>query len=206
MAEDRRYTLSELCGAAGVTPRTVRYYIRQGLLRSPGTSGPGTRYDTSHLERLRLIKELQRAHLPLAEIRTRLAAMNDEDVRRVLSRESEPVPTSAIDYVRSVLSEQGAGVPRLHSAREPVALRAPTIAMTPSRDETARVADRTSPYQPDLPPRLEPPNQPDRSTWDRIALSPDIELHVRRPLSRTQNRLLNRVIETARKLLQEEVR
>ena len=43
--DDPRYTLTELADLAGVTARTVRYYISQGLLPSAGRSGPGAKYD-----------------------------------------------------------------------------------------------------------------------------------------------------------------
>ena len=45
MPEDERYSLTELADLAGVTPRTVRYYLAQGLLplwaqpgRAPSTT------------------------------------------------------------------------------------------------------------------------------------------------------------------------
>jgi hypothetical protein len=38
----------------------------------------------------------------------------------------------------------------------------------------------------------------DRAQWERIALTPDVEVHVRRPLSREDNRLLEKVLEEAR--------
>ena len=63
------YDLQELCTEAGVTPRTVRYYIQQGLLQEPEARGPGAHYTEEHLDRLLLIKRLQKEHLPLAEIR-----------------------------------------------------------------------------------------------------------------------------------------
>ena len=50
------YTLTDLADLAGVTPRTLRYYLSQGLLPAVGASGPGAKYDDSHLARLRLIK------------------------------------------------------------------------------------------------------------------------------------------------------
>jgi hypothetical protein len=43
-----------------------------------------------------------------------------------------------------------------------------------------------------------------RSTWERIPLAPDVELHVRRPLSRSHNRLVDRLIDHARHLFSEE--
>jgi hypothetical protein len=55
------------------------------------------------------------------------------------------------------------------------------------------------------PTPLEPlPPNPERSQWERIAIEPDIELHVRRPLSRTQNRRVERLIAFARQLLEED--
>ncbi len=66
------FKLQELADAAGVTPRSVRYYIAQGLLPSPGRLGAGTRYGREHLDRLILIRQLQDQGLSLAQIRDRL--------------------------------------------------------------------------------------------------------------------------------------
>ncbi len=72
MPTDNEYTLQDLADLAEVTPRTIRYYVAQGLLPSPDRVGPGALYGPGHLARLRLIRRLQREHLPLAEIRSRL--------------------------------------------------------------------------------------------------------------------------------------
>ena len=100
-----RYSLTELADLAGVTPRTVRYYLSQGLLPSPGTSGPGAKYDDGHLGRLRLIRKLQREHLPLADIRQRLAGLDDATIASLAEAPIEdPEPQdSALDYIRRVL-------------------------------------------------------------------------------------------------------
>ena len=45
---------------------------------------------------------------------------------------------------------------------------------------------------------------PARSQWDRLTLAPDVELHVRRPLSREQNRQVERLIEAARDIFEED--
>lgn len=42
-----------------------------------------------------------------------------------------------------------------------------------------------------------------RSSWERIDLTPDVKLHVRRPQTREQNRRIERLVEEARKLLTE---
>src|SRR5688572_29573914 len=84
--KDATYDLQELCAEANVTSRTVRYYIQQGLLPAPDPQGPATRYGQGHLDRLRLIRQLQAEHQPLAVIRKRLEELADEDVRRLVHR------------------------------------------------------------------------------------------------------------------------
>ena len=193
------YSLTELSALADVSPRTVRYYIGQGLLPSPGM-GPVAEYTASHLDRLRLIKRLQRIHLPLAAIRARLEAMTDVQVAAMLA-EPEPPPDSALDYVRAVLSET------------PAPYADPTVRSAPSfkspKLPAAPAAPSARPRVPsfhDVQPEFERTPGPGRSSWDRIALSPDIELHVRRPLSRIQNRFLSQLVAFANKLLREDLR
>ncbi len=53
-----------------------------------------------------------------------------------------------------------------------------------------------------MPAAEQPPTT--RATWERVALSPDIELHIRRPLGRLDNKRVERLIAIAREILQEE--
>lgn len=177
--EDATYDLQELCAEAKVTSRTVRYYIQQGLLPAPDAQGPSTRYTQGHLDRLRLIRQLQAEHQPLAVIRKRLGELTDEDVGRLLNRRvamttraAAKSPSSAVDYVRSVLGGRSAEV---------------------SREEPAFVAES----------RAQSPT-PGKSQWERVSLTPDVELHVRRPLTREDNRRVEKLLDLARQILQEE--
>ena len=63
------YKVSELAEKAGVTKRTIHYYISKGLLLPPNGNGVNSTYDDSHLERLLLIKKLQSEFMPLNKIR-----------------------------------------------------------------------------------------------------------------------------------------
>ena len=65
--------IGELVARAGVTPRTVRYYVAEGLLPPPSGAGPRATYGDEHLERLREIRRMKDSYLPLREIRRRLA-------------------------------------------------------------------------------------------------------------------------------------
>ena len=49
-----------------------------------------------------------------------------------------------------------------------------------------------------------PETETTRSQWERVSLTPDIELHVRRPLTRGDNKRVNRLIEIARQLFEED--
>jgi DNA-binding transcriptional MerR regulator len=51
--------LEELARAAGVAPRTVRYYVQRGLLPAPVFKGRDTEYGEEHEVRLRAIRKLQ---------------------------------------------------------------------------------------------------------------------------------------------------
>jgi DNA-binding transcriptional MerR regulator len=66
--------LTALAEAAGVTPRTVRYYQGGGLLPPPERVGRRVRYGPEHLARLRRIAELQERGLRLESIRDVLSA------------------------------------------------------------------------------------------------------------------------------------
>ena len=157
------FDLNELCEQCDVTARTVRYYIQQGLLPSPGL-GAGVRYSEGHLARLRLIRRLQREHLPLAEIRHRLEALDDVAVQRLLvtSAPAGGTPTTAaVDYVRAVLSgaadvylyvrRQRDALPmgaldhgrlRGGGARRSLTLRVPVLAARRPAEHRSHVVDR----------------------------------------------------------------
>lgn len=62
--------ISELARRADVPHATVQHYVREGLLRAPAKTGRTMAYyDADSVERIVLIKELQRRHLPLGVIR-----------------------------------------------------------------------------------------------------------------------------------------
>jgi DNA-binding transcriptional MerR regulator len=188
-----RYTLTELAGLAGVTTRTVRYYVAQGLLPAVGTAGPGAKYGDAQLARLRLIRRLQRDHLPLAAIRQQVERLDDATV---LSLAEPPMPApadSALDYIRRVMQKD---VPR------PTAVStAPAFAIPSAPVSGAPMSAAPTPAAPAAPP---PEPHVQRAQWERIILAPDIELHVRRPLPRTTAKRVDRLIAIARDLLEED--
>jgi DNA-binding transcriptional MerR regulator len=69
---DVRYGIAELAELGGVSRRTVRYYVQEGLLPAPFGVGRGDHYGPAHLARLEQVRSLQEAGLSLDDIRHRL--------------------------------------------------------------------------------------------------------------------------------------
>ncbi len=231
MPDDERYSLTELADLGGVTPRTVRYYLAQGLLPSVGASGPGSKYDPGHLARLRLIRRLQAEHLPLAEIRRRLEALTDDEIVELAGlAEPSPPSDSALDYLRSVLDGSSAHRRVIEAPAAPVQVPPPRLspASVPRGHRTSEVAGTAlreaaveggGPLPPLPPPPASsavpaaqavsavpaaPERAVERSQWERVVITPDVELHIRRPLGRAQQKQVDRLVAIARELLEEE--
>jgi DNA-binding transcriptional MerR regulator len=189
------HSLSDLVALTGLSPRTIRYYITEGLVPSPGREGAGTRYPDSTLARLRVIGSLKDAHLSLAEIRSHLHELSGDELTELATRPRQSaVRESALDYVRGILeagptrstsrAATGSGV-----AGRPAPSAAPALAQIAPPAAT-NASEPTSSIYPTA----------ERSEWERIGLGDGIELHVRRPLSRQGNRMVERLVAFAGQL------
>jgi DNA-binding transcriptional MerR regulator len=79
-----RFSIDELSTLAGVTPRTVRYYIAEGLVDRPEGEKRGSHYLRRHLEQLLVIRRWTDAGLSLERVRELMAgAPEDPAPRRV---------------------------------------------------------------------------------------------------------------------------
>jgi DNA-binding transcriptional MerR regulator len=72
MSGERTYSIGTLAEAAGVSRRTVRFYVQRDLLPPPDGLGRGAHYGDEHLARLLQVKAWQEEGVPLDEIRVRL--------------------------------------------------------------------------------------------------------------------------------------
>ena len=68
-------TIGDFAARSGVAPSALRYYEREGLVRSTRTSGNQRRYQRSELRRVAFIKIAQQVGVSLEEIREALAAL-----------------------------------------------------------------------------------------------------------------------------------
>ena len=169
--------INALSRETGINVRTIRYYLAEGLLPPPAGRGPAAVYGPGHRDRLQLIRRLQDAHQPLAAIRVQLESLDDAGVAAALAEsvaaEKASGPTTAYDYVRQVLASP------------------PGTASCPPAPR-----DRSPPCQ----HRPRPPGNRPAATGSASSLHPDIELHVRRPLARSDQRRLDELLEQAQRL------
>ena len=147
------------------------------------------------------LRRLQREHLPLAEIRQRLAGLDDAAIASLADQPAELTDPqdSALDYIRRVLGPPPASLMRWPGIGErPAASYA--LAAEPTQPQP--IAPARAPITLGVEPA--PGRNFERSQWERIPLAPDIELHVRRPLPRPLSKQVDRLVSIARDLLEED--
>jgi DNA-binding transcriptional MerR regulator len=86
-----RYSIADLQNETGINPRTIRYYISEGMLTPAHGRGPTATYDKDHLLRLKMIKELKEDFQPLDAIKKQLEDLSTEDLEAHFSIRSGPV-------------------------------------------------------------------------------------------------------------------
>jgi len=71
--DETRYSIGELAQRAGITRRTVRFYVQRGLIPLPLGRGRGEHYTDGHLTAVLRVKSLQEQGASLEEIRRHAA-------------------------------------------------------------------------------------------------------------------------------------
>jgi DNA-binding transcriptional MerR regulator len=89
----KEWKLTELAEEAGVSPRTVRYYVQRGLLPAPPFKGPDTVYGEEHLLRLKAIRVLQARFLPLDAIQVEPLRLSPDELKAL--GEASPIAPAA---------------------------------------------------------------------------------------------------------------
>ncbi len=217
-------SIAELAERAGVTPRTVRYYVTEGLLPPPSGSGQNRTYSSEHLVRLAAIKRLKEAYLPLEEIRKRLAGLDAAGLGQLADTPLTP-SNSALDYVTSVLASLPPPVERPPSL-PPLGLGRSGHAGALSAPFLASLGSAAPPSQPPSPRPASPPftmaaasersarpesvqsSEPmDRSSagldtvWHRVVLAPGVELHYQPSADTDRLDRVGQLVALARRLL-----
>jgi DNA-binding transcriptional MerR regulator len=230
MNEETVYTIGDLADAAGITPRTIRYYTAEGLLPPPDTRGRYALYSQEHLDRLRLIARLKDAYLPLGEIKARMEQLSGGEIRHLLADyggQPAPMPASAAEYITQVLTTSIApqatqAGPRMlaesapgyapakeqpHSEPIPIGFAAPAQAPRAEGAAQSSLLRRLVPQRRERGTAPQPAAPPaPEETWQRVTLAPGVELHMREPLAPGLRERVERLIEQARELFGDERR
>lgn len=193
-------TIDELAARFELRPRTIHFYIAQGLLPSPGMRGRSVRYGEDHQLRLEVVRHLTRRHVPLAEIKERLRDLTTEELRRLV--EEERRQTEALERARGEPSPQGYIAALLEQARSaPSEARAtPALRSAPpeAREGSGRVPGRIPPAARSWRSGSEPDASRRRvQAWRRWQIAPGVELHASDEGERRYGTLIKRLLQVA---------
>lgn len=200
-------TIEDLAKQSGLSLRTLRYYIQEGLLPGPDTQGKYARYSQAHLDQLELILRLKRLRLPLNEIRHLLENMTLDEVRQVRQFQdilSRKIPgsaaetpgklsisgstSSALDYIRSLEIEQ-------------TSLR--SITGSPSGYPPAQRGVQSSPAHASSKEKIGDPSS-ELESWTRLILREGVELNIRAREAARMKKEVDLLIQFARKIFRED--
>lgn len=181
-SEQQEYSLDELSKLADVTPRTVRYYIVEGLLPPPLTTGRNASYSQEHLDRLNAISTMKEMYIPLRQIRHRLNSLTPEQMRdpAYLATLAQAVAMDRAGRRRERRNHMHGDHPLSHHER--------------------RGRHRRAERQPNDEEMLQPSNQ----SWERIPLGDDAELLIRSHKAQQMGTRLYRTLHKLRHMIESE--
>lgn len=107
----KEYTISELEVNTGLSRRTIRFYVSEGLVPPPQGAGVAASYTEEHLLRLKVIVKLKKAHFTLPGIKDFLENSSSEKLKQIISggeAESTNQKIQMINRIRA-FSESGYG-------------------------------------------------------------------------------------------------
>lgn len=195
-------TLEDLVEKSGLSIRTLRYYMQEGLLPGPDTRGKYARYSQYHIDRIELIQRFKKINLPLQQIRHLLNNMTVDEINQLLTsqdrlspfldfikmndeiRSPSPAPgSSALEYIHNL----EAGWKQIQAVSSPIRSQSPT-SILPSAIPPSNNFIKQSPIT------------SSQETWRRIIIDEGIELNVKEPKNADEEAKIDKLIAYTRKL------
>ena len=177
------YSLKEVATQVGVELRVLRSWMGSPyrILRGVGR-GSGARYSQHFFDRAMLAQRLRTENVTLGEIAKRLSGIPDQELEQLLAggvgARQQKGRGSAADYAAAALSSRGMFTSALQQ----------------------RLAGHSATRSQQVPTATTSQRAGARVNWERITLSDGVEIHVRRPMNREENRLLERLLEEAERI------
>ena len=178
----REYSIGELAEEAGVSTRTIRYYVSEGLLPPPVGAGPNSRYTDAHLRQLGIIGRLKEQYLPLREIRRRLIGHGD------IPAAPATTPPSSEYHGPSRRSREIAEYRELNRSMPPAAAH-----FVSSPRPAPELPHRT------LAEQAAPPER--EQVWRRVSISDEAELLITEDQYRRHQDKIDWLIQWAKRVL-----
>jgi len=180
------FLIGELAEKAGVSVRTIRYYVSEGLLPSPEIRGRYTVYDEDYLNRIRLIKRLKDAFLPIKEIRLMLETKSFQEIDEFLSHyEANRIqPNDALSYISNIMDKDSGNIIREMSA--------------PPAQPMFRQNKSTTPKQYELIDDI------NGIVWRKFIIRPGVEIHIDENNYQKKRDLVKRMIENVKELFRKD--
>jgi DNA-binding transcriptional MerR regulator len=191
--------IHELAERAGISVRTIRYYIDEGLLPQPSYQGKYSYYNLNYLDRLELIRRLKESFLPLREIREIMSSLTDDQVSKRLKELPLPSPkfsheqkppqpaakpgAKALDYIDRVMDAQTRY----------------RIKGTLDQPQPRSINKQDTFFETNINLSDQSPIIDQDEIWQRISLAPGVELHLRRPMDPDTERHLQQLINFAKR-------
>jgi DNA-binding transcriptional MerR regulator len=177
----REYSIGELAEEAGVSTRTIRYYVSEGLLPPPVGAGPNSRYTDAHLRQLGIIGRLKEQYLPLREIRRRL--IGHGEVPAAPAAASAPTGYHGLSRRSREIAEDRA----INRSQPPAGTTEPAASAPPE------FLHRTF---------AEPSAPPERAqAWRRVSISDEAELLITEDQYRRHQDKIDWLIQWAKRVL-----
>lgn len=193
------FWISELAERTGVSTRTIRYYVEQGLLPQPEIQGKYAVFNEDYLIRLKLIKYLKDAYLPLREIKRKLETLMVPEMHDLV-RKFELDPVRALAELDIYPAERSRNLTPTDDEEESSENAHDYIQRTLNR-KPAVVRERPVMFQAAAMPAPKSALEPVSESWQRVDLAPGVELNIRQPQPQSMRVKLEEVIKMARKIL-----
>lgn len=192
------FWISELAERTGVSTRTIRYYITEGLLPQPEIQGKYAVFNEDYLIRLELIKYLKDAYLPLREIKLKLDSLMEPEIRDLV-RKFRQDPARALIEMEIYPTEPSRNLSPSANAKASSESAHDYIQQALNR-KPAVLREQPVHFQASMPAAQAKP-EPVSESWQRVDLAPGIELNIRQPQPPSMRMKLEELIELARKIL-----
>ena len=153
-------SIGQLAKTAGVTTRTIRFYVAEGLLAKPEKKGTRQVYSSLHLTTLKLISAMKAMYLPLWRIGQELEGKTESDMERLIAE---------------IEASKGTYNYRTLFPNPPMILRSESGEFAVRESQAEYNSDSPAPpVHADLPP---PEYIMSTENWKRIQIRPGVELH-----------------------------